>query len=487
MNKINTNNFWLHEQSEKNPNAIALMQNDTVITFSELYKITYELANFLDSKYDAANKRIGILSSNDIEEVFLIYALWQIKSVPVLISPKLSDVEINEMISSVGIRDIFLNKNLRYKNQLENIPNKFTFPVNIENHDFDHVNNFSFSINDPSLIVFTSGTTDKPKAIEYTFFTLMESARNVNSLLNSDGGNKWLWSLPGYHIGGSSIYIRALLNGDAVCIPESIKPNHIAEALDKFDPSYLSLVPTMLKRLREIKLSPNKNLKAAFIGGGPCEDELLLNALNAGWQIYKVYGSSETASMITVLKPEVLKSKINSAGIPFPNISISIRDKHDISLLANEIGEVCVQSDYIVNEYLNDANHTKEKFGDGFYHTGDFGYLDEDGFLYIINRREDMVVSGGENISISEVSRAISKIRTVSDFFLFGIEDKNWGQILCAAVKPVKGAFINEDMLRSELKNSIASYKIPKKFIFIDKIPRNELGKVKRKEIIKFI
>ncbi len=236
-------------------------------------------------------------------------------------------------------------------------------------------------------------------------------------------------------------------------------------------------MPTTLDSLLKENVSPNKNLKYVFLGGGPSQTELITEAVKKSWPIVKVYGSTETCSMITALHPDEIKSKSDSSGKLIGQNKIKIMSKNK-----NDFGEVAVFSKSLFKEYYNDQSTTNNKLKNGWYLTGDFGRIDNEDYLYIESRRDDLIISGGENITSYEVESAIKKHPFVKDVFVFALQDKTWGQIVCAAIV---SETISEDVIKDFLKEKIASYKIPKRFFIVNEIPRNEMGKANRTELLK--
>jgi O-succinylbenzoic acid--CoA ligase len=334
--------------------------------------------------------------------------------------------------------------------------------------------------------MFTSGSSGKSKAVVHTFESLFESVKSTDSFADLSAEDIWLASLPLYHIGGFMILVRSLITGSSVVFPDSLEYKDILHAIHKFLPSHISIVPTTLLRLLNENVHPNANLKYVFLGGGPSEKQLILDAVNQGWPIVKVYGSTETCSMITALLPNEIKDKLESAGkvLDENKIKIMSMNKNDPDGFTNigEVGEIIVSVKSLFKEYYNDQESTSQSIQNGWFYSGDFGWIDKDGYLFVESRREDLIITGGENVSANEVETAIKSHPSVKDAFVFALQDKTWGQIICAAI--VSNDF-GADEIKDFLKTKTAAYKIPKRFFFMEKIPRNELGKVTRAVILK--
>ena len=283
------------------------------------------------------------------------------------------------------------------------------------------------------------------------------------------------------------ILVRSLLTSCGVAFPENLKHESIIDASNQFNPTHVSMVSTTVKRILDDDTEPNSKLKYVFLGGGPLSSEICSKSFDAGYPIAKVYGSTETCSMVAALKSTDLYIRPNSAGFALTNeIKINIEDEDENAEDTNSstIGEVLISSPTLFKEYYNDELFTNSKIANGFYHTGDYGWLDEEGYLYIESRREDIIITGGENVSAKEVEEALLSLPEVEDNFVFGIKDETWGQIVCAAIVCEN---LSESEIKSRLKEKLSGFKIPKKFFLVKEIPRNEMGKVKRAELLQLL
>ena len=460
----------------ENPNGFAIISSSRVYTYAVLEKLSESLACYLNKQGILRNDRIVIVSDNNADFSLLTIALWKLGAVPVPLNTRLLPGEIESLIKFCAPKLVLIHS--AFNAEIECQPGKIIFPVD---HDpVNEVRNSSlFEPEDEAVIIFTSGSTGSPKGAVLTHKNLIESSLLSEPVLQLKPGEKFLLSLPVYHIGGFSIISRAFYFGAAVIIPDSNATEDIISAIQTLRPTHISLVPTQLKRLLDEEIKPNPELKNLLIGGGPSEDELLIAANKKKWKINKVYGSTETTAFITALEERDFERKYNSVGKPLNGVQIKIvKENKDDSL-----GEILIKSPSVFKEYLYNPEETQLKISDNFYHSGDLGYLDDEGFLYIETRRTDLIISGGENINPLEVEEQIRKHHDVIDVCVFGLKDDEWGQIAAAALVTNPEKQITESELKEFLKEKIASYKIPRK-VFIEKeLPVTSLGKVKRNEI----
>jgi O-succinylbenzoic acid--CoA ligase len=253
------------------------------------------------------------------------------------------------------------------------------------------------------------------------------------------------------------------------------------------NPSLISLVSSQMRELLNKNIHPNRNLRHVLLGGGFIDSKLVQEALSKGWKVCKVYGSTETSSFVTLLAKAEFKLKPESVGKPIPPNQVFIVDEDGNELPVNAEGEIVVKSPAIMKRYLNDDESTKQKFKDGLYFTGDIGYKDDDGFLYVLNRRSDLIVTGGENVNPYEIEKVILEFSKVNEVCVFGIDDEKWGQRIAAAIvtKPHQQFTLEE--LKYFMKDKIAAFKIPKEIYFVDELPKTQLGKILRENLKKLL
>ncbi len=212
--------------------------------------------------------------------------------------------------------------------------------------------------------------------------------------------------------------------------------------------------------------------------------ELLKNAYELGWPVNIVYGSTETSSFVTALLKDEIIIKPNSVGRAVPTNRIQISDIEGNELKPFEIGEITVQTNSLMSGYL-DEDETNKIIKNGFYYTGDIGYVDEEGYLYIEGRKNYLISTGGENVNPIEIEKALLEHQLIEEAAVFPLKDKDWGEIVAASVvlksdlsKP------SEDELKIFLKERISGFKIPKRIFFEDQLPKTELGKIEKEKLI---
>ncbi|RJQ63522.1 MAG: o-succinylbenzoate--CoA ligase [Stygiobacter sp.] len=486
MIKLTNMEHWLIEQARLSPNQIAIYTSDLRINYDKLLEQSLATAEYLSSLGIKNGDNVCILSNHSYQFWIIVNALWLLGAVPVPLNTRNTIEEISWQTKHVDAKFIItfqptqLVSNLKFVQHIS--LDDFDFQGNIIPNNLFHSSYYTLR---SSLILFTSGSTGNPKAVVHTFKSLYESVKAMDSFFSLSSNDLWLTSLPLYHIGGFMILVRGLLSGGGVIFPNNLKHEAVIDAMAEFNPTHVSMVSTTVKRIIDEDTEPNTNLKYVFLGGGPLSPEICSKAIDAGYPIVKVYGSTETCSMIAALKSTDIYIRPDSAGFALTNeIKINIKDDDENAEDTNDstIGEVLISSPTLFKEYYNDQQSTQTKIVDGFYHTGDYGCLDDERYLYIESRREDIIITGGENVSANEVEEALLSLPGIQDKFVFGMEDEKWGQIVCAAIVCEN---LSESEIKSQLKEKLAGFKIPKKFFFVEEIPRNEMGKIKRAELLR--
>jgi O-succinylbenzoic acid--CoA ligase len=467
--------------------STAIITPHSLLTYKQLNeKISSTVQSLLKLGIKRWNKA-AILSENSTEYVILILALWKIGAVPVPLNIRLLPNELEELILFAGCNFLFTGK---LNEEIKSFPgiNIFRFPLVEEMADKylldENKSSYSirkFKMNNPALIIFTSGSIGKPKGVVLSFNNLFYSALYGNKLFKHQRNDRWLASLPFYHIGGFSIITRNFLYGTTLIIPRSLTINDIVYAIEILKPSLASLVTTQLQRLMKSKCTPNPELRLILLGGGFIETALVSEALKKGWNVSKSYGTTETASFVAALSAEEFGIKPLSAGKAIPPNQILILDADKNTLPNERVGEIAVKADSVSMAYFNNKVESKNKFSGNIFYSGDYGYLDKDGFLFVESRREDLIISGGENIVPSEVEAEILKYPGVKEVCAFGLNDREWGQIVAAAI--VSEDSITVDELKKFLKERLPSFKHPRKILILDELPKTELGKIQKGKI----
>ena len=483
---MNSLQKFIENNTSSKKDSIFIINNQRTISYREFEKQVNNISFHLENKGIKKGDNIAVISENNTDFILLIFSLWKLNAVPVPINIKLLPKEIEEQITFAGCKFVVIQEILLKK--FTHLPVNCTiipFPFKIE---YSQINSSKiFDKNGTALMLFTSGSSGRGKAVIFSYENLIQSFLIGNQVLNQNENDRWLASLPFYHIGGFSIMVRAFLSGASVIIPDSLKNEDIIKALKKSKPTLASFVSPQLQRLIESNIEPNKELKNILIGGGFTGKDLSLAAVKKGWKITKVYGSTEVSSFVSAISSDEILNRPGSSGKALHPNEIIIVDEKKKSMAPNELGEIAVKSPAVIKGYYKNPGETSKKLINNFYYTGDIGYLDTDGYLFVEARREDLIISGGENIIPREVESAILNYSYVDDVFVFGLDSSEWGQETAAAIVVKDNEKISSNDLRKFLREKLAAYKIPRKIFFLNEIPKTSLGKVQKEKLLEAI
>jgi len=452
------------------------MRNEYVnFSYEEVEKFCSSLIDKFISEGIREGNYVPLLTENPFDTIIYLLALWKIGAVPVVVNHHLTEKQLEGQLSLVEAPHLICQKAIVKKLPLLSkliSASKANMKQSKQKKQIDE-----------AVVLFTSGTTANPKEVVLTFRNLFSAFHSGREIFRYNENDSWYLNLPLYHIGGFSLIARSLLAGSALILPESTELQILTAQMHNLRPTLISLVPTQLKRLVDNHVSPNPELRAVLIGGGFANDEILLKAFKLGWEIYKVYGSTETSAFFTALLPSELKKKTASVGKAFSSVLVKIVDEEKREMTAGQTGEIIVKSDAVIKNYLHNTMATEKVFHKDHYCTGDFGYLDADGYLFLKNRRTDLIVTGGENVSPIEIENEILNYPGIDEVCVIGIPDNEWGEKICVVYSAGLGSSVDEDNLKAYLKQRLPGFKTPKLFIRVEEFPKTALGKINRAEL----
>ncbi len=342
---------------------------------------------------------------------------------------------------------------------------------------------------EPLAIVYTSGTTGTPKGAILTYGNFWWSAMGSALNLGIHDDDRWLAPLPLFHVGGLSVLTRSTIYGTAAVIHDGFDAARVSAAIDEERVTLVSLVPTMLSRLLDVRgtLPFPSSLRCVLLGGGPASTALLERCAALGVRVAQTYGLTESCSQAATLPPDDSSSKPGSAGRPLYPTEIRIVRDDGGDAGAGEAGEITLRGPAITPGYWNNPEATARALSDGWLHTGDIGQLDDAGYLYVLDRRDDLIVSGGENVYPTEVEDALLSHPAVAEVAVIGVADEEWGQRVVAVVRLAMpdASEVTElpdvEALQLHCRTLLAGYKVPREIrLTTQPLPRTASGKVKR-------
>jgi O-succinylbenzoic acid--CoA ligase len=343
----------------------------------------------------------------------------------------------------------------------------------------------------PATIVYTSGTTGRPKGAVLTHGNHLASARAWAGVLRPAPADRWLACLPFHHVAGLAMVSRSSLWGVPLQLARGFEPAEIWRAFDEDGISHCSIVGSMLQRLVQVRgaCPASATLRALLVGGEPTSPEWIRAASRLGLPVMPTYGATETASSVTALEPADADRHPGSAGRPLPGVELRIligdegtAAERSRRAPVGEIGEIAVRGEMVFAGYDGQAEATASVLADGWLRTGDLGSLDAEGFLTVADRRDDLIVSGGENVYPAEVEAVLLAHPTIADAAVVGRPDERWGAVPVALVVLADQAEVTHAALADHVLARLAAFKVPVAFQRVDAIPRTANGKVRRAE-----
>jgi O-succinylbenzoic acid--CoA ligase len=435
---------WLAQRSQSCPERTALVADGSEVTYAELEAEATWVARRLTAQGVRRGSIVAMTAHPRREQVVMIHALMKAGAVLLPLGPRLSPEERAAVIANekpaVDLDDAG-----------ELTQNEADLPL-LGEHDMDDV----------ASRVMTSGSTGTPEPINLTYGNFLWSAVGSAFNIGVEPEDRWLCCLPLSHISGLGIVMRSVIYGTTAVIHDGFDVDRVAVALEREEISVVSLVTTMLVRLLEAGADLS-GPRAILVGGGPVPEDPLEEALGRGATVVQTYGLTETCSQVTTLAPADARRKLGSAGRPLLTTHLRIQE-----------GEILVQGPTVAPGRAD---------ADGWLHTGDLGRIDEEGFLYIEDRIDDLILSGGENVVPAEVEKVLLRHPEVADAAVVGREDPEWQQAVTAIVVLEEGSAVSPDELRRHCAESLASYKVPKRVELAAALPRTPSGKLMRRAL----
>jgi O-succinylbenzoic acid--CoA ligase len=483
---------WLRARARTHASTVALACGRERLTFEDLDHRAAGIARRLAACGVIAGARIALLLRNGVPFVVLTHALARLGAVMVPLNARLEAPELawqlmdsraSTFVFDDGLADL-ANAALATAGLGNASPAAAGLGMDgprLSSMSWDalqHLEEAGAATRDhidlacPQGIVYTSATSGRPKGVVLSFGNHWWNA--IGSMLNLglNPGDRWLAPLPLYHVGGLAILWRSVVYGITAVVSERFDPASVNREIDEGGVTIVSVVSTMLQRMLDAHgdRSYPPTLRCVLLGGGPAPVALLERCRRLGVPVAPTYGLTEAASQVTTLHPGEFARKRGSVGRPLFPAEVRIDD-----------GEILVRGPSVMLGYADQPEETARVLRDGWLRTGDLGYLDDDGYLYVLDRREDLIISGGENVYPAEVEAILLQHPDVADAAVVGAPDPQWEQAVTAAVQRRPGADPSANELVAHCASRLAGYKVPKRVWFVDRVPRSSEGKVLRR------
>jgi O-succinylbenzoic acid--CoA ligase len=435
---------WLAQRSQSCPDRTALAADGVDVTYAELEAEATWVARRLAAHGVRRGSTAALTMHPRREQVVLFHALMKVGATLLPLSPRLTATERAAIVAAE-------EPTVDLDDAGELTQTEADLPMLGEN-DMDDV----------CCRVLTSGSSGLPKPIGLTYGNFLWSAVGSGFNIGVDPQDRWLCCLPLSHISGLGIVMRSVIYGTTAVLHDGFDVERAAAALEGDGITVVSVVTTMLTRLLDAGADLSAP-RAILVGGGPVPEEPLQEAIARGATVVQSYGLTETCSQVTTLAPADARRKLGSAGRPLLTTHLRILD-----------GEILVQGPTVAPGRADP---------DGWLHTGDLGHIDDEGFLYVKDRIDDLIVSGGENIVPAEVEEVLLRHPEVADAAVIGRDDPEWQQAVTAVVVLEAGSAATPDDLRRHCGESLAGFKVPKRVELAAALPRTPSGKLMRRAL----
>jgi len=508
--KIGTFAHIIHRHALLHPDQEAFVYGAKRITFSEFNARVNSLIHALQAMGVKKGDLIGILSWNCLGYIEAYGAAMKGGFIASPFNPRLREQELEYLINYSEATTLFVGPELtEMANQLRphipKVKNFISFEASAPDMVYhgDLLTSYSkaepdvqVDEDDPVGIVYTSGTTGVPRGALYTHHRFIDDSETLVINMSLYPGHRRVQVTPLFHIAGNTHFRSSLYIGGCNIIMKFFDPAATLQTIQDERATHMDFVPTHLVAMLNIPdldkydISP---MKLLWYGGSPMPLEVLKKGMEVFGPIFaQGYGQSETGPAISHLskedhnvldRPEKEQKKLTSAGRPDIGVQVRIVDDDGNDVEPGEVGEIIARSKHIMVEYWHKPEETKETLINGWVHTGDMGYYDDEGYIYIADRKKDMIISGGENVYPREVEEVLYQHPAVLEAAVIGIPDPYWVERVHAVVETRKGVGTTAEEIIAFCKKRIAGYKVPKDIEFVDSLPKNPAGKILKKEL----
>ena len=510
---MNTSEFLMIAASVV-PDRVATACNGDSRTFAQLQERVNRLANALQSLGVGKGDKVAVLGLNSIPYVETYYACAKLGTVFVPLNYRAKKDELSYMVNNAEAKVMFVGE--RYldltaaiRPQFETVRHFVCYDARPEGmtpyedllalHEPEEIFT-DVEDTDATIILYTSGTTARPKGVVLTYLAMSVYVTNTVEPANPESHDVTLLSVPVYHVAGATAILSSVWGGRTLVILPQFEPQAWLEAVQTHRVTHSFVVPTMLKRVMEhpdFDKYDLSSLRLIAYGAAPMPYEVVTKAIGVfKCGLMNAYGQTESTSTLTFLGPEDHEipeglaeerekklKRLRSVGRAMDDVVVAIVDPQGELLPPGQEGEIVAQGARLMSGYLGLHDETDEAMRGGWLHTGDIGWMDEDGYIYITGRTKDLIVRGGENIAPGEVEAVLEEHPAISEAAVIGVPDVEWGEEVKAVVVAEGGEKPSPEELTTFVKQRLASYKAPKYYAFTQELPRNYLGKVLKTDL----
>ncbi|MEN3300679.1 fatty acyl-CoA synthetase [Pseudonocardia sp.] len=489
----------LARTAKKHGGKLAIVHRDTRRTFAELDSDANRVANALSARGVGRGQRVAIFSHNSYEFVVAYFALARIGAISVPVNFNFTPGEVRYALEDSGASAAIVEEALIVTFEAAEVPVATGIVVGVAAgwtgfadllaHPDDTEPDVETGDDDPVQLLYTSGTTSAPKGAIMTSRNLI--AQYVSDIVDGEyhRDDVELHALPLYHCAALHDFLTPdVYLGATSVIVDSPDPETILSTVERERITKMFCPPTVWIRLLRSPAFERYDLSSLAKGyyGAAIMPVAVLTELGErlpGIRLFNYYGQTELAPNATVLFPEEQISRAGSAGRPSLNVETRLHDENDEPVPVGQVGEIVHRTPHAMRGYWGKPEATAEAFRNGWFHSGDLGVMDADGYLTIVDRKKDIIITGGENVASREVEDAIYEHPAVSEVAVFGVKHPEWIEAVAAAVVLREGAGIEPAEIIAHTRERLAAFKTPKYVVIVDELPKNPSGKILKREL----
>ena len=491
--------FMLTRRAASTPDRTALIFRDESWSFGELNRLTNRVAHGLHAGGVNPGDRVGFIGLNHPRFLFTLFGAAKLGAVFVPLNFRLTGPELAFIISDAGLHTLVYEDN--FGSIVDEIRDQIDVRQLISSEEREGARSFDelihdqrdsdldypVDLDDVAWIMYTSGTTGRPKGAMITHGNVMWNNFNSSLAVDSLIDDRTLAVAPLFHIGGlNATPIATLTLGGTVIIEQIFEPGMVLELIERHRVTTMFGVPAMFMFMAQHPDFATRDLSSVrifVVGGAPVPEQLLHTYRERGLVFLQGYGLTETGPQACLLPPHMAEAKLGSAGIQPFFTDTKVVDENGNEVPDGERGEIVVRGPNVMKGYWSRPDATAEAIQDGWFHTGDIGKRDTDGYFWILDRKKDMIISGGENVYPAEVEDVLFQHPAVQDVAVIGVQHPRWGETVRAVIVVKDGATVTEQEVVDFTTGRLARYKQPRSVVFADWLPRNPTGKVVKFEL----
>jgi fatty-acyl-CoA synthase len=471
----------------------AIVSAAGTLSYEQLIERANRLAHQLIEMGVRSGQPVALMMKNSAEWAIADQAIIRAGGAKVPVNDMLTGSEIDYVLRDCGARVAIIDDHfvsIAEAADLDHIVNLSTGSVEVESSSGSRLPETTVDAEDTALILYTGGTTGRQKGVVHSQRSLAANLLAHQTEIGLQDDEQMLLTAPLAHSAGFLLQ-AGLCRGATVTIEQNFDVDEVLRRIDNGSVTFLFMVPTMIYRLldaaeRDGRQRQHSSLRTILYGAAPITTEQLRRALDMFGPVFmQLYGQSEAPNFLTRLTRQDHQSedphRLTSCGRPAGMVRIAVCDGSGNQVPAGHIGEIYAQAPYLMDGYLGLASKTRDTLQHGWLHTGDIGSVDADGYVYLLDRKNDMVISGGMNVYTTEVEQVISACPGVSAVAVIGVPHADWGEAVVAFIDPSSN--YDEDTVREACRERLATYKRPKSIVTQSPLPTTAVGKIDKKAL----